>query len=269
MSQVYYDLSGLFNIQKDIILNPTFASNPNIVAINNKIGDSLDSIYNDYQTTNKTINDTLEHQQQMLSIVQNEQDRLNKKKDEIDSAYTGKQRGVILNESYSLRYKQILKIILVIIVTLILFIIIIFISKTFPFLPASVFELLSIIVVSSGIIIVYYLTISLLSRSRVYYNELNLPPPGPVGNTLPTSSSSSNTDYNRLFNDLSDQNNTNMCIGSSCCADGTHWDPGNSICVSNTVSSFTTIDLSQIKGEFNGSVKPNSPNEFSEYTLIR
>jgi hypothetical protein len=267
MSQVYYDISGLFNIQKDIILNPNIASNPNIGVINKNISTSLDSIYNDYQTTNKTINDTLEHQQQMLSIVQTEKERLDMKKDEIDSAYTGKQRGVILNESYSLRYKQILKIILVIIVTLILFIIIIFISKRFTFLPASIFELLSIIVVSSGIIIVYYLTISLLSRSRVYYNELNLPPPGPVGNTLPTSSNSS--EYNKLFKDLTNQIDTNMCIGSSCCADGTRWDSGNSTCVGNTISSFTTIDLSQIKGEFNGSVKPNSPNEFSEYTLVR
>jgi len=261
----YVDLSGMFNIQKDFIKYNVGPNEPSLLAINGNVSTGLNRLYNDYVTSNYTVNDTLERQQEMINIVKTEQDRLKMKKDEIDSAYTGKQRGIILNESYSLRYKQILKIILVIIVTLILFIIIIFISKRFPFLPAPIFELLSIIVVSSGIIIVYYLTVSLLSRSRVYYNELNLPPPGTVGNVT----SSSSSDYNKLFKDLTNQINANMCVGSSCCAVGTYWDPGNGTCVGNSISSFTTIDLSQIKGEFNGSVKPNSPNEFSDYTLVR
>lgn len=263
----YVDLSGMFNIQKDFIKYNVGPDEPSLLAINSNVSTGLNRLYDDYISSNYTVNDTLERQQKMIDIVKKEQERIKMKKDEIDSAYTGKQRGIILNESYSLRYKQILKIILVIIITIILFIIIIFISNRFPFFSPIIFELLSVIVVSSGIIIVYFLTVSLLSRSRVYYNKLDLPPPGPVGNTLPTSSSS--TEYNKLFNDLTNQMNANMCIGSSCCADGTHWDPENSTCVGNTISSFTTINLSQLKGDLNGSVKPNSPNEFSDYTLVR
>jgi len=258
----YVDLSSMFNLQKDMVLINGLP-NPNINTINNSITKGLNDIYKDYLDSNKTINDTLEHQQDMIKIVNNEKQRLDMKKNEIDSAYTGKQRAITLNESYSLRYKQILKIILVIIITLILFIIIIFISNNFPFLPAFIFELLSIFVVSSGIIIVYYLIVSLLSRSNVYYNELNLPPPGVVGNALPNS-----TTNNSIFDDLTAEINSKMCIGSSCCNTGTKWDTGNSVCVKET---FSTIQLLQTNGEFNNkiNVMPNSPNEFSDYTPVK
>ena len=261
----YVDLSSMFNLQKDMILINGLP-NPNINTINSSISTGLNNFYNNYVSSNAIINDTLDHQQDMINIVNKEKARLDLKKSEIDSAYTGKQRAMILNESYSLRYKQILKIILVIIITLILFIIIIFISNNFPFLPAFIFELLSIFVISSGIIIVYYLIVSLLSRSNVYYNELNLPPPGIVGNALPTSSTNSS-----IFDDLTAEINSNMCIGSSCCNTGTKWDSGNSLCVGNTISSFSTIQLSQTNGEFNNKVNvmPNSPNEFSDYTPIK
>lgn len=266
MSQPFYDLSGLFNIQKDIINNSEIQTNPNIKNINQQISTGLNNIYNTYSQSENTINDTLEHQEKMLAIINSEQNRLNSKQTEIDLAYTGKERALALNESHRLRYKQVLKIILVIIITLIVFIFIIFISKFFPFVPSFVFEILSIIVISIGIIIVYYLTITLLSRSRVYYNELQLPGPGVVGNATVNNDKFFN---DKNITDLLNDFNSSMCIGSSCCDVGTVWDTGNGVCMSKT-SGFTTINLSQLNGDFyiNGTVKPNSPNEFIEYTPI-
>lgn len=267
----YVDLSGMFNIQKDFINFPVKDTNePSISQINNNISSGLNKFYNDYISSNYTVNDTLEHQQQMLAIVKAEQNRLNSKKDEIDSAYTGKQRALTLNDSYRLTYRQILKIILVIIFTLVIFVFIIFASNFFPFIPSYIFEILSIIVISSGIITIYFMTITLMSRHPVYFNQLNLPPPM-NGNALSTSTSSktSNTNYNDLFKDITSTGN--YCIGSSCCSDGTYWDSGNGICKTKTISPFTTINLAQYSGDFtfNRSIMPNTPNEFSEYALIR
>lgn len=260
-NQIFYDLSGMINVEKGLL--NSIKNNDNAATIQ-----SINSVFDNYYNSDKTVNDTLTHQQDMLKIVDTENDRLNKKKDEIDTAYTGKQRAVALNDSYRLRYKQILKIILVIIITIVLFIAIIFASRTFPLVPSFIFEILSIIVVSIGIIIVYSMTISLLSRSKVYYNELNLPPPGISGNTTATSFK---RNYNQEVDDLLSSLDLNICYGSSCCDLGTHWDSGNGVCAGNTYSNFTTINLSQLQGEFefNKSVMPNSPNEFSDYTPIK
>jgi len=260
-NQYFYDLSGMINVEKALLGSIKNQENSSII-------NNINDVFDKYYTTDKTVNDTLTHQQNMLNIVGRENDRLKVKKDEIDTAYTGKQRAVALNDSYRLRYKQILKIILVIIITIVLFIAIIFASRAFPFIPSFVFEILSIIVVSLGILIVYSMTISLLSRSKVYYNELNLPPPGVSGNAIATSlKKRSNQDVDDLLRSL----DLNICYGSSCCDLGTHWDSGNGVCAGNTYSNFTTINLSQLKGEFefNKLVMPNSPNEFSDYTPIK
>ena len=128
----------------------------------------------------------------MLNIVKTEQDRLNNKKDDINSAYVGKQRAVQLNESYRLKYRQFMKILLVIIVTLVLFILITFLSVRFPFIPSFIFEILSIFIISAGIFIIYFMMTDLVSRSNTYYNELNIPGPNIGGNTIATSSSTTN-----------------------------------------------------------------------------
>jgi hypothetical protein len=258
----YIDLSGMFNIQKNFInYNVDPKSDPTINNINNNISSGLNNYYKDYLQSNQTVNNTLEHQDEVLALVKKEQDRINAKKDEIDSLYTGKQRALVLNESYRLRYKQILKIILVIIITLVLFIIISFMSNSFPFIPPFVFEILSIFIVSTGIIIVYLMVISLLSRNNVYYNELNLPGPGVVGNAVVLSQKK-----DKNISDLLASLDTQMCIGSSCCDVGTHYDSGNGVCVPGlAVDSFTNINMDPISG----SVMPNSANEFSDYTLIR
>jgi hypothetical protein len=262
----YVDLSGMFNIQKNFIkYNVNRETEPTLYEVNNNISSGLTNIYKSYFESDRTVNNTLEHQKEVLDIVNKEQDRLNTKKDQINQLYEGKQRALVLNESYRLRYKQILKIILVVIITLVLFIIVTFISKSFPDIPV-VFEFISIIIVSTGIILVYFMTVNLLSRSNVYYNELVLPGPGVIGNAVVESKT-----YDKNITDLLRDLDTKMCIGSSCCDVGTHYDSGNGVCAPGVLQGFTTIDASPINRKINiaGLVMPNSPNEFSEYTLIR
>jgi regulator of extracellular matrix RemA (YlzA/DUF370 family) len=261
----YVDVSGIFNLQQNLLSkNPRDADGSTI----SNISSNLNNLYTNFVSSDASVTGVLDHQASMNQILVNEQSRLNQKQQDIDSAYLGKERAVILNDSYRLRYRQIFKIITVIIVTLILFILLMFASQAFPFIPSAIFELLSIIVVSAGVISIYYLTVNLLKRSKVYFNELNIPPPGANGNSL-TSGTSSSQDSNNLLSGL----NLNMCIGSSCCSDGTTWDSKESICIGSTLakSAFTTITDSYKLGDFNGKipVEANSPNEFSDYTLLQ
>ena len=260
----YMDISGMFNIQRSMVQSLPVDSNPTTQAALSNVSNSLNNLYNSFINTGVTTLGTLDHQQQMMGIVNTEHDRLNKKKDDINSAMIGKQRALELNESYRLRYQQYMKMLTVVITTLLLVIFFSHLNGRFPGVPSFVWEILSIIVVSSGIVIIYYMFKDLLSRSNVDYNELAIPQPNGnlAGNTI-----SGDGDLSLLSG-----MNFNMCVGSSCCNDGTHWDDGNAVCIGNTivVSGFTTISQSRLNGNISsqGLVKANYPTELDNYSYV-
>lgn len=259
----YVDVKGVFNLQKDMVGNLAGNTDPNSQAVVKSISNNINSLYSTFVASGASAEGVLEKQGDMLAIINQENARLTKKKDDIDNAYSGKQRAVQLNESYRRKYHQMMKIIMVIIITLIIFILVTFLSKQFPMVPSFVFEMLSILVISAGIFMVYFMTISMLKRSPTDFDELYLQSPGTGGNTV-TSTGSSN--IQNLLGGI----NLNQCIGSSCCDVGTRWDTGNVRCIGNSVSMFSTIQQSYDVGDFSGrfSVMPNSPNEFDGYTPV-
>ena len=106
----------------------------------------------------------------------------------------------------------------------------------------------------------------LISRSNIRYNQLNLPAPGTGGNVDASGA-------NGNVGSLSDIN-LNMCIGSSCCNDGTQWDETNRVCVGNntivgnTISGFTTLAYANYNLDKKSLVKPLSPTETDNYTFV-
>jgi len=261
----YVDVNGVFIVQKNLIGNLAGNSDPKSQSIVKSVSDNLNQIYKDFDQSNLSSTGILEKQDDMLKIINKENARITNKKAEIDNAYTGKQRAVQLNESYRQKYQQMMKIILVIIVTLILFIFITFLSSRFPMVPSFVFEILSIAVISTGLFIVYFMTINMLKRSPTYFDQLYLQSPGIGGNTVTSKAATAPN-----LQDLLGGANFNMCAGSSCCDVGTRWDTGNARCIGNGVALFSTIQQSYNLGDFNGrvSVMPNSPNEFDGYTPV-
>lgn len=262
----YYDLNIVTSLQK--YLTNGVGSSIDGATLGN-ISQSLNNLNNAISGSGYTLNGIFNHQQEMTGILEREKDRINRKKDTIESAYVGKQRAVVLNESYRLRYRQIFKIILVIIVTLILFILITYMSKTYPFIPSSVFEILTIFVISVGIFSVYFLTINMIKRSKVNFDQLAIP--GPLKGNIVGQLDQKNK--NKSMQDLLRDTNMDFCVGSDCCAYGTIWDTGNSTCIAGNkvVQKFTTVSGSYELGEFSGTlpIRSNSPNEFSEYTLVK
>ena len=260
----YTDVSGIFNIQQNLIGNlAPLSGNANVDSTISNISQKLSALYANF--ADSTADGVLTRQQDMINILNKEQARLTLKKAEIDDAYVGKQRAVQLNESYRMKYHQFMKIMLVVIVTLVLFIFVTFLSSRFPIVPSFIFEMLSILIISVGLFAIYFLVIGMLRRNNAHYDQLNLsPPPGAGGNVIISAPPAPN------LQDLLSGLNINQCIGSSCCADGTRWDGGNASCVGNSRSGFTTIQIAQNNGDFYGRplVKANSPNEDEHYTKI-
>lgn len=260
----YVDVKGVFNLQKDMVGNLAGNTDPRSKEIVKSISTNLNGLYSTFVASGASAEGVLEKQGDMLAIIEQENDRLTKKKDDIDNAYSGKQRAVQLNESYRRKYNQMMKIVLVIIVSLILFIFVTFLSKRFPMVPSFVFEILSITIISAGIFMVYFMTINTLKRSPTDFDELYLQSPGTGGNTVTSKVAPPN------LQDLLKGINLNQCMGSSCCDVGTRWDTGNVRCIGNSVVTFSTIQQSYDVGDFYGrmSVMPNSPNEFDGYTPV-
>ena len=260
----YVDISGVFYLQKNLVGNLAGNTDQPSKEIIKSISSNLNNLYSTFEASQVSAGGVLEKQGDMLNIINQENARLTNKTTEIDNAYTGKQRAAQLNESYRRKYHQMMKIILVIIVTLILFIFVTFMSKTFPMVPSFVFEMISILIISAGIFIVYFMTINMLKRSPTYFDQLYLQSPDTGGNTVTSKAAAPN------LQDLLGGINLNQCMGSSCCDIGTHWDTGNVRCIGNSVALFSTIQQSYDVGDFSGrmSVMPNSPNEFDGYTPV-
>jgi hypothetical protein len=292
------DLSGLFQIQSQYLLPNLNPSDPTAAPVINGIQQQLNSLNTSFNQANISADNILDHQTEMLNIVNTEMDRLNSKKQAVDTALDGKKRGVQLNESYRLRYQEYTKMVVVIVITLALFILISSLSRVFPFIPSFVFEFLSIIVIAGGLFSIYYIYINILSRSPTNFNELNIP--GPKTDT-PAEKAAAQEAAARSGN-LLGSINLNQCIGSSCCSTGTIWDSGNTLCIpdptyrlpgtaasataltgsavatgtsaaSGARSNFTTISIAYELGELApnkmAKVKAISPNEYENYGKYR
>jgi hypothetical protein len=231
IQQPYVDLSGILQVQKDILSeanagygNTGSGDLPNPLA---NLSSGLNNLYKSFHQAGISVDDTIQRQNDVINVIDFEKSRLEQKQQNIDVAYIGKQRANDLNENYRLRYKQYIKMSLVIITTLVLFILVSFMSSLFPFIPSSVFDLLSVIIICSGLIIFFYLYTDLMNRNNVYYNELNLPPPI-VGNTVVN-----NKDYDNILLDINYyiRNGMRVCIDKDCCAEGTTWDAAKGTCV--------------------------------------
>ena len=278
MSQQQLDLSGIFHIQKDYI-SGIDQNDPTLKQKVAGIQGQLDKLHTDFKDSTASTNAVLDHQQDMLNIVDTEKQRLLMKKEQIDTSLDGKKRGVLLNDSYRQRFEQYTKIIIIIIFTLAIFITISMIGRNFSFIPSFILDLLSILLFIVCFFSVYFSLVDIYKRDKINYNELDLQGPNIL---TPAEIEKKAKDEGKAGN-LLGSINIGSCVGQACCSDGAIWDSSNNFCISETayLRKYGSIDrlvtpaqsdreqfttLSFIMN--NALIQPNSPNEYIGYSKI-
>jgi len=215
---------------------------------------ALNPLYQNYNIASNSASALLSNVTDMSNILMFETDRLNQKQQSIDTAISGQQRIISLNDSYRQRYSAYTNIIITAIITLTVIIAISIIGKLLSFLPSFIFDVLSIVTFLLGFFVCYYSYLDINKRSNMNFNQLQLDPPSmPTASQIDASQAAAAN-----VGDLLGSIDLNACAGSICCDNiTTIWDSGSSKCVAiSNISGFTTMESSY----------PASPNEFEQYS---
>ena len=261
--QLNTDLKGLFNIQKDYLAG--IAQNSSDPDLNSKVTSlqsNLDTLYKDFDQSNKSSSAVLARQREMSSIISAEKSRLEQKKQSIDNALVGKKRAIDLNEAYRMRQSQYLKIKVVFVVVLAICIMTTLLGRRYPIVPSIFITLINMIVILMGGVYCLFIYSSIASRSLMNYNELEL-----AGPELPSEAELAERQAAaEKAGNLLGTINTAGCRGSECCFKGTKWDTTQLKCVpapapaAPTVGGFTTMGQSVPFA--------HSPSEYDSYGKV-
>lgn len=277
MSKAYLDLSGVLSVQQNYLANikQQNINNPDLSAKLDNLQRKLQSSYTSFQGANLTSANILDHQKEMSNIIEIEKKRLEMKKQNIDSALESQKRMIELNDTFRQRYADYVKMMVILAFTLFIIICLAILQRNIPVIPTFVFEILYIFVIVIGLYMMYYKYTDISRRDRIHYNELDLA--SPINNTPDqiAKQQAESSKYGNLLGTI----NIGGCIGPQCCSGNTVWDASNSVCIvgntvtGNTVSGFTTVSgFKNISDQqfyvYNGSVSPNTPNEFTNYAKI-
>jgi len=290
------DLTGIFNVQQALLNDiSTQLSNKNNITTNTNLYNEvlqmqpdLDNYNASFQKANQSSSQVLERQNDVMKILDNELNRLSAKQQNVDNALEGKRRGSFLNDNYRERYSHYTKIVFIFILTLVI-VYILDSAKGFIPLPNFVINFINVIIIFIAVILCYYNYMTILVRDKIYFDELNLPPPD-ISNKAATSPHGKAEDIKYSKFSIP---GFGLCVDSNCCSTGTMWDTNTYTCVvsndnatasvgtqstppiiSNGTETFTTLDKAYINQDVKNIIyneKPtlvsNEANEFVDYTV--
>lgn len=269
----YLDLSGLLSVQSAYLtsLNPQNPVDQSKLADMNQ---QLSILNNNYTAANVSGTQVLTNQDKVNAIVLAEKQRLELKKNDIDTALDGQKRAILLNDSFRKRYQEYTKMIIIIVITLVIFIGVIMLGRLLPIIPSFIIDISCVLVIAIGLVMSYLVYMNIVSRDKLNFDELSLSNPSVPSKSDIASSTLAAQSSGNLLGSI----NLGYCIGAACCSDasGTVWDPSQSMCVvkpadttSVAMAPFTTIFLAQHQGDFHKKrISANSPNEFERYSKL-
>jgi hypothetical protein len=159
--------------------------------------------------------------QNLNSIVNNEEERLQQKRKTVDDALFTQNRMIEFNESLRKRYSAFNYIVITFVVAFIMIFLLLLLNRFFPFIPVAFF--ISVIL-GIAIIVSFSKYYNISSRWNMDYDIYNHDPP-----LIQHTTTSSD-----LTNGGSVPTPTlASCIGSKCCSEGTTWCPLRGVCEPN------------------------------------
>jgi VIT1/CCC1 family predicted Fe2+/Mn2+ transporter len=267
MSSNQVDLSSLLNIESSYVQSiGTVTPGEAAIPVQPIIGD-LNNINKSLQTAQATTGNILDHQNDLRSILDQEQNRLEQKKQSVDGAITTQERMIQLNQSYQKRYASYTKIVIVLTMTIILILGVLIIFRFFPFIPSIVIYIICTIISLIALVYIGTLYMDIRTRTVTNYDQIRLNNK-PKTLTPPIQSSptpASNAEYLA--------NLGIFCSDQSCCSSGTIWDPQSNKCTigglitpsaSRSIQPFTLIGQTTPYSV----VRPQEGFEFNKYAKM-
>jgi hypothetical protein len=227
--------------------------------------------YNDINTSYDVI---FQNQNTLANIVNTEQDRLEQKKELVDTSIFEQKRAQSLNESYRQKYNYYIYIIVAFILLFVSFIVIGEVSKTITFIPSVVYDLLYIVSISLVGFFIYFTMIDIARRDHMDFSKINVN--APKGLTADELTKQRESNYSGEFDMM-----PNFCVGSDCCDTSgntpTQWNAVTGRCeysaVTTTPESFKMkFDHSyspiQLKNEVIDSKQYNASNTIDKFEYV-
>ena len=176
----------------------------------NTIIANYNAIVKNYIDVNNVYNKTFENQNTVYNIITTEKDRLEKKKELVDTSMFEQKRAQSLNESYRQKYKYYIHIIVAFILLLVSFIVLNKISNVLTFIPDVVYDLLYVASITIVGFYIYFKLRDISRRDHMDFSKINTNPPKQL--TPEELEQQRSANYNGGMN-LTPQ----FCVGADCC----------------------------------------------------
>lgn len=234
------NFAGYLNLQKDHLLDlgessklEGSAAAPLITKIKGQL-DSAKAAYEESIATNRGI---LNHQDDVTDMVNKETERLETKKNNIDDALEGQKRMIQLNESYRMRYRYYLRIVITILIVTVLFIVIKMVAVRLPGIPGSVWDLILILIFAISGFYIYFTGMDIRRRDQMNFNKLYFTPPDQKKAAAYASLTQQNKGAEAkttLYDAVTGSDGNSNCTGGGdvdCCQAPFYYDSNQNMCV--------------------------------------
>jgi hypothetical protein len=191
-------------------------------------------------------NDIENNQTKMITIVDNETNRLTKKEQNINDLVASKERAIQLNMNYIQRKEQYRKMMIYLIIGLSVILAVVILKMFLP-IPSAVVTLCVIVVFAVVAIYSFQIYVQINNRDDMDFDKIKMKPPSVLSSTQIQNQLAENSKISSAngVNILSSMD-LGLCIGSACCSNNTVWDVNGQVCKHKPTSeTFVTNDKFQ------------------------
>ena len=228
------DLKNVVDLQKGLLTSIGTSANADDSNAVANINVSLSNLSGNLSAANSAIGPTLTYQQEVKAILDRENNRLATRKVAIDSAYDGQKRMVNLTDSITAKSKAYNYILFILVLTLVLFVLIKMLYSI-EGIPQTLLDILSVVVISLGLVYCVYLYIDIKRRYNMDFNQITLAEPVKKTPAEIQKDQEKNAKAGDLYKLAKSANAASGCQGSACCPAGTTFNEINNICVADFV----------------------------------
>ena len=195
-----------------------------------ELQNNLEKTSNVYEQSKTSSSAVLTEQEKMKEILDNEQERLNRKQQIINNAKTTEERKALFTNTQNQEYTAYTKMLLIFILALVIHILLRWGSSWMGDGKSQGFNTFLVLLHIANFaicgIIILFMYLNIQSRSQINYNRIVLPPPNK--DNLETTASSEESSSKSFLTGLG------ICYEQSCCGPDTVWDSDSATCIANS-----------------------------------